>query len=90
MQRLDQLLEDVSAGEVPFQLHYSAQDLRSLLSSCMSGPDRKLAVMRDRVGKHLGGGGPALLRDVWARCAARNWIPHSVSFCFFLADVTRG
>ncbi len=66
-QRLDQLLEDVSAGEVPFQLHYSAQDLRSLINSCMSGPDRKLSVMRDRVGKHLGGGSPALLRDVWAR-----------------------
>ena len=67
VQRLDQLLEDVSASEVPFQLHYSAQDLRSLMGSCMSGPDRKLTVMRDRVGKHLGSGSTTLQRDVWAR-----------------------
>ena len=67
LQRVDQLLEDVGAEEVPFQLHYSGQDLRSLMSSCLSNPDRKLATMRDRVSKHLGSGSRTLLREVWDR-----------------------
>lgn len=67
MQRVDQLLEDCGAGEVPFQLHYSAQDLRSLISSCASNADRKVAIMRDRVAKHLGASSPQLLQEVWTR-----------------------
>lgn len=68
MQRVDQLLEDVAAEDVSFQLHYSAQELRSLMATCLAGPDRKLGVMRDRVAKHLGSGSPLLLREVWSRC----------------------
>lgn len=67
IQRVDQLLEDVAAEDVSFQLHYSAQELRSLMATCLTGPDRKLGVMRDRVAKHLGSGSPSLLREVWSR-----------------------
>ena len=35
-QRVDQLLEEVGPGELPFQLHYSPADLRALLGACMS------------------------------------------------------
>lgn len=66
-QRVDQLLEEVGPGELPFQLHYQAQDLRALLAACMAQPDKKLAVMRDRVRKHLSAT-PPLCEEVWRRC----------------------
>ena len=64
---MDTLLEDVGAEDVPYQLHYSAAELRGLMATCMAGPDRKLVIMRDRVAKHLAGGSPVLLREVWSR-----------------------
>jgi hypothetical protein len=65
---VDQLLEEVAPGELAFQLHYGAADLRALLAACMAQPEKKLGVMRDRVRKHLGSN-PALCEEVWRRCA---------------------
>ncbi len=65
-QRVDQLLEEVSPGELAFQLHYQANDLRALLATCLAQPDRKLGVMRDRVRKHLQHNA-SLCEEVWRR-----------------------
>ena len=40
-QKLDALLEEVGPGEVPFQLHYQASDLRAFLATCLALPDKK-------------------------------------------------
>jgi hypothetical protein len=65
-QRVDQLLEEVAPGELAFQLHYGAADLRALLGTCMAQPEKKLGVMRDRVRKHLAAT-PPLCEEVWRR-----------------------
>lgn len=36
------MLEEVGPGEVPFQLHYQASDLRTLIAACLTLPDKKV------------------------------------------------
>lgn len=75
VQRVDELLEECGAGEVAFQLHSSAGDLRSLITSCASNAERKLAIMRERTAKHLASSSPHLLREVWSRYAGYHSPP---------------
>lgn len=42
VQRVDQLLEEVGAGELPFQLNYQPSDLKALLATCTSAPEKKV------------------------------------------------
>lgn len=65
VQHVDQLLREVDAAEVPFQLHYQASDLRALLQSTMHHPDKKVHSMLSRVHKHMGVTSPALVAEVW-------------------------
>ena len=67
MQHVDQLLREVDAAEVPFQMHYQAADLRALLQSTMHHPEKKVHSMLARVQKHMGTTSPALVTEVWPR-----------------------
>lgn len=67
MQHVDQLLREVDAAEVPFQMHYQASDLRALLQSTMHHPDKKVHSMLARVHKHMGVSSPALVAEVWPK-----------------------
>lgn len=67
MQHVDQLLREVDAAEVPFQMHYQASDLRALLQSTMHHPDKKVHSMLARVHKHMGVTSPALVAEVWPK-----------------------
>lgn len=73
---MDALLNDAAAPEeVPFQLHYTPPDLRSLLSSSMDKPEKRLGSMHSRILKHLAGASPALVRIVWDRYASASSDP---------------
>ena len=67
LQHVDQLLREVGAEEVPFQMHYQANDLRALLSSTMHHPEKKISSMLARVQKHMGSTSPALVAEVWPK-----------------------
>ncbi|KAK9813236.1 hypothetical protein WJX72_011232 [[Myrmecia] bisecta] len=69
-QRVDELLAEVGPEEVPFQLHYQAPDLRSLLAGAMTHPEKRLAAMFGRCQKHMGASSPGLVAQVWQRCQA--------------------
>ncbi|DBB03251.1 TPA: hypothetical protein ACH3X3_010647 [Trebouxia sp. C0006] len=62
---VEQLLREVGAEEVPFQLHYQATDLRALLQSTMHHVEKKVHSMLARVQKHMGNTSPALVAEVW-------------------------
>ncbi len=65
LQHVEQLLREVGAEEVPFQLHYQATDLRALLQSTMHHVEKKVHSMLARVQKHMGNTSPALVAEVW-------------------------
>lgn len=65
LQHVEQLLREVGAEEVPFQLHYQATDLRALLQSTMHHVEKKVHSMRARIQKHMGNTSPALVAEVW-------------------------
>ena len=67
VQHVDQLLREVDAAEVSFQMHYQASDLRALLQSTMRHPDKKVHSMLTRVHKHMGVMSPALVAEVWPK-----------------------
>lgn len=67
VQHVDQLLREVDAVEVPFQMHYQASDLRALLQSTMHHPEKKVHSMITRVHKHMGVTSPALVAEVWPK-----------------------
>lgn len=67
LQHVEQLLREVGAEEVPFQMHYQATDLRALLQSTMHHPEKKVHSMLARVQKHMGNTSPALVAEVWPR-----------------------
>lgn len=67
VQHVDQLLCEVDAVEVPFQMHYQASDLRALLQSTMHHPEKKVHSMLTRVHKHMGVTSPALVAEVWPK-----------------------
>ncbi|KAL0020987.1 hypothetical protein WJX77_003610 [Trebouxia sp. C0004] len=60
---VEQLLREVGAEEVPFQLHYQATDLRALLQSTMHHVEKKVHSMLARVQKHMGNTSPALVAE---------------------------
>ena len=66
-QHVDQLLREVEKEEVPFQLHYQANDLRALLQSTTNHAEKKVHSMLARVQKHMGNSSPALVAEVWPR-----------------------
>ena len=64
-------MREVEKQEVPFQMHYQANDLRALLHSTMHRPDKKVQTMLERVQKHMGSSSPELVTEVWLRiCSA--------------------
>ncbi len=65
LQHVDQLLREVGAEEITFQLHYQATDLRALLQSTMHHVEKKVHSMLARVQKHMGNTSPALVAEVW-------------------------
>ena len=67
LQHVEQLLREVDAEEVPFQMHYQATDLRVLLQTTMHHAEKKVHSMLARVQKHMGTTSPALVADVWPR-----------------------
>ncbi|EFJ51143.1 hypothetical protein VOLCADRAFT_120498 [Volvox carteri f. nagariensis] len=53
-ERIDQLLQVVSPGEVAYQADFSAGEMRSLITTTMKDVDKKVQKMYARVKKHLG------------------------------------
>ena len=67
LQHVEQLLREVGAEEVPFQMHYQATDLRAILQTTMHHPEKKIHSMLARVQKHMGITSPALVVEVWQK-----------------------
>lgn len=64
-------MREIEQQEVPFQMHYQANDLRTLLNSTMHHPEKKVQSMLARVQKHMGNSSPALVAEVWPKiCTA--------------------
>ena len=64
-------MQEIDKQEVPFQMHYQANDLRALLQSTMHHPEKKVQNMLARVQKHMGSSSPGLVAEVWPRiCGA--------------------
>ena len=63
--KLESKLEEVRPQEVSFQIGFSSQDVRALVSATMASTDKKLSLMYARVKKHLGEASPKLLYTVW-------------------------
>ena len=62
---------EVEQQEVPYQMHYQANDLRALLQTTMHHPDKKVQNMLARVQKHMGSSSPGLVAEVWPKiCGA--------------------
>lgn len=60
-------MREIEKQEVPFQMHYQANDLRGLLNSTMHHPEKKLQSMLARVQKHMGSSSPSLVAEVWPK-----------------------
>ncbi|GIL48476.1 hypothetical protein Vafri_4992 [Volvox africanus] len=64
-ERIDQLLQVISPGEVQYQAGFSLADMRSLIAASMKDVDKKVQKMYARVKKHLGNSN--LSFRVWER-----------------------
>jgi hypothetical protein len=64
VQRVDSLLQAVEVEEVAFQAGCQAAELRAVLASTLTNPQRKLAAMHARIRKHLGATAPRLAAQV--------------------------
>lgn len=67
LQHVEQLLRELGAEEVPFQMHYQATDLRALLQTTLRHPEKKVHSMLARIQKHMGNTSPALVAEVWPK-----------------------
>jgi hypothetical protein len=67
-ERLDQLLPDVGAEEVKFQMHFAPDDLARLLGETMAGVEKKLGLMYGRIVKHFAQQREEFVGMVWSRC----------------------